>query len=113
MRAVVAPNKRCRQFAGGPKECTDPKERPGGNRMEKGDVAWAGGSAGPDFFIMMNGNGFGATHTVWGSMADEASMELALRLVRGKSSSPAGQMRILDEPIRFTMHPVNPVQDAS
>lgn len=43
LRALVAPNKACRQFAGGPKECTDPPERPGGMAMEKGDVAWAGG----------------------------------------------------------------------
>ena len=71
-----------------------------------GDVAWAGGSAGPDFFIMMNKNGFGATHTVWGSMADQASMDLALKLVKGKSSSAPGTMRILDEPVRFTMTPV-------
>ena len=73
--------------------------------MEKGDVAWAGGSAGPDFFIMMNKNGFGATHTVWGSMADAESMELAMTLVKGKSSAPPGTMRILDEPVRFTMMP--------
>ena len=106
MRAVVSPNKQCREFPGGPAECTDSKERPGGNTMEKGDVAWAGGSAGPDFFIMMTRNGFGATHTVWGSMADEESMNLALKLVQGESSSPRGQMRILDEPVRFTMEPV-------
>ena len=30
-------------------------------------------------------------------------MDLALKLVQGKSSSPRGQMRILDEPVRFTM----------
>ena len=107
MRAVVAPNKQCRYFSGGPKECKDPAHRPGGSYMEKGDVAWAGGSAGPDFFIMMNKNGFGATHTVWGSMADQESMDLALRLVKGKSSSAPGTMRILDEPVRFTMTPVN------
>ena len=106
MRATVRPNKQCRAFSGGPKECTDSQERPGGNYMEKGDVAWAGGGAGPDFFIMMNRNGFGATHTVWGSMADNESMELALKLVQGKSSSPRGQMRILDEPVRFTMKAV-------
>lgn len=110
MRAVVTPNKQCRYFNGGPKECTDPAERPGGSYMERGDVAWAGGSAGPDFFIMMNRNGFGATHTVWGSMADKASMDLALKLVQGKSSAPPGQMRILDEPVRFTMEPVRTEQ---
>ena len=36
-------------------------------------------------------------------MADAESMDLALKLVQGKSSSPRGQMRILDAPIRFTM----------
>ena len=68
--------------------------------------ARAPSQAGPDFFIMMNRNGFGATHTVWGSLADTESMDLALKLVQGKSSSPRGQMRILDEPVRFTMQPV-------
>ena len=106
MRATVTPNKKCRYFRNGPEECTDPEERPGGSYMEKGDVAWAGGSAGPDFFIMMNRNGFGATHTVWGSMADDESMQLALKLVRSKSSAPPGQMRIIDDPIRFTMEAV-------
>ena len=64
MRALVTPNTACRAFPGGPKECTDPRERPGGTVMNKGDVAWAGGSAGPDFFIAMNRiGGFGGTHT--------------------------------------------------
>ena len=103
LRALVEPNTRCRSFSGGPKECTDPKERPGGSMMEKGDVAWAGGSAGPDFFIMMSRNGFGASHTVWGSLADQQSMDLALRLVQGQSHSKPGTMRMLAEPIRFTL----------
>lgn len=67
--------------------------------MEKGDVAWAGGSAGPDFFIMMNRNGFGASHTVWGSLADEESMALAQKLVR------AGASR---EPLRPAASPCAP-----
>jgi len=103
LRALVEPNRACRSFRGGPAECTDPELRPGGSYMEKGDVAWAGGSAGPDFFIMMHRNGFGASHTVWGSMADTASMDLALKLVQGKSSSKPGTMRMLDDPIRFTI----------
>jgi hypothetical protein len=105
MRALIKPNKQCRKFRGGPEECTDSEVRPGGPMMEKGDVAWAGGSAGPDFFIMMTRNGFGSSHTVWGSMADQESMDLALKLVHGKSSSKPGTMRILDEPIGFTMAP--------
>ena len=62
-------------------------------------------SAGPDFFIMMNRNGFGASHTVWGSMADDESMELALKLVQGKSNSKPGTMRMLSEEISFTASP--------
>jgi len=106
MRAIVEPNKLCRQFRSGPKECTDDAARPGGSVMEKGDVAWAGGSAGPDFFIMMSrSSNFGASHTVWGSLADRESMDLALQLVKGKISPTVkpGEMRILDEPVRFTM----------
>ena len=45
LRALVAPNRACRAFRNGPPECTDPAERPGGAYMDKGDVAWAGGSA--------------------------------------------------------------------
>ena len=48
---------------------------------------------------------YGASHTVWGSMADEESMNLALQLVQGKSSSKPGTMRMLDEPVQFTMTP--------
>jgi len=110
MRALVAPNTACRGFSGGPAECTDPKERPGGMGMARGDVAWAGGSAGPDFFIAMGRiGGFGGTHTVWGSLADEESLALAQKLVGGKISPSVkpGQMRILDEPVRYTVHAVS------
>ena len=105
MRAVIAPNKQCRAFQGGPKECVDDAHRPGGNLMEKGDVAWAGGSAGPDFFIMMTRNGFGSSHTVWGSMADDESMQLAQKLVKSKISPSVkpGEMRIIADPIGFTV----------
>lgn len=71
---------------------------------ELAQVAWAGGSAGPDFFIAMGRiSGFGGTHTVWGSIADEESMALVLRLVRGNSSSKPGTMRMLDKPLRFVL----------
>lgn len=106
MRAVIAPNKLCRKFRGSPKECNDPEERPGGSVMERGDVAWAGGSAGPDFFITMNRvPGFGGSHTVWGRLADEESMQLALKLVQHKISPSVkpGEMRILDQPISFSV----------
>lgn len=106
MRALVEPNKHCRAFPGGPAECTDPEERPGGPIMEQFDVAWAGGSNGPDFFIMVvRSNGFGASHTVWGTLADESSKQLVLKLVRGPSKSAPGTMRMLDDPVRFTISP--------
>ena len=43
--------------------------------------------------------------TVWGSMADDESMELALKLVQGKSNSKPGTMRMLSEEITFTASP--------
>jgi cyclophilin family peptidyl-prolyl cis-trans isomerase len=93
MRAVIAPNKLTH-------------EKPRGTPMEKGDVAWAGGSSGPDFFITMHKvPGFGGSHTVWGELADADSMALAERLVQRKISPTVkpGEMRILDEPITFTV----------
>ena len=43
---------------------------------------------------------------MWGSLADEESLALAQKLVGGKISPSVkpGQMRILDEPVRFTIH---------
>ena len=43
---------------------------------------------------------------MWGSLADEESLALAQKLVGGKISPSVkpGQMRILDEPVRFTVH---------
>lgn len=43
---------------------------------------------------------------VWGSLADEESIALAQRLVRGAISPSVkpGEMHILDKPVRFTVH---------
>ena len=74
--------------------------------MERGHVAWAGGSSGPDFFITMaKVSGFGGTHTVWGEVADEESMQLAERLVQRpiEAKHKAGTMRMLADPIGFTV----------
>lgn len=45
---------------------------------------------------------------VWGEMADEASLTLARELVRLpiQKGMPPGSMRMLAEPIAFTVHPV-------
>ena len=56
----------------------------------------------------MGRNGFGATHTVWGELADEASLALALELVQApieKGLKP-GSMRMIADPISFTVHVV-------
>lgn len=54
------------------------------------------------------------TAQVWGSLADEESLALALKLVGGKISPSVkpGQMRILDEPVRFTVHGASTAQPA-
>ena len=59
MRALVAPNKQCRYFPGGPKNALTLRSGQR-RRHEKFDVAWAGGSW-ADFFILLSRNGFGAT----------------------------------------------------
>ena len=85
---------------------TQTGEREKGSAMEAGHVAWAGGSSGPDLFMTLSRvHGFGGSHTVWGELADEESMQLALKLVKRKISPSVkpGEMRILDEPITFTV----------
>jgi cyclophilin family peptidyl-prolyl cis-trans isomerase len=57
---------------------------PGPRAMRKGDVGWAGGSAGPDFFIYLGAEPathWGTDHTVWAEVADDASMRVAEAVV--------------------------------
>ena len=52
----------------------------GPRHMVRGDVGWAGGSAGPDFFIYLGSQPathWGLTHTVWAEVADEESFAVA------------------------------------
>ena len=53
--------------------------------------------------------GFGGGHTVWGELADEESMRLAERLVGFEVATnlKPGQMRMLEDPIPFTVVPTN------
>ncbi|KAG1670535.1 hypothetical protein FOA52_015400 [Chlamydomonas sp. UWO 241] len=58
--------------------------KPGPKIMERGDIGWAGGGAGPDFFIYLGAQPathFGTDHTVWGVIADESSLQVVERLV--------------------------------
>lgn len=86
------------------------RTRGAGVAMERGDVAWAGGFAGPDFFIAHRRvPGFGAQHTVWGTLADEESLALLDDLVaRPAASERPGAMRMLIEPITFVATTATP-----
>jgi len=95
LRGVLPPNDQT--------GCTPaPACQPGPRLMQRGDVGWAGGGAGPDFFIYL-----GATpaswlkrdHTVWAEVADEASLALAERIVNLPSHTPGGvgTMRFLKD----------------
>ena len=49
--------------------------------------------------------GFGGSHTVWGELADDASMALAETLVNlpVRTDLKPGEMRLLQEHVRFTL----------
>jgi cyclophilin family peptidyl-prolyl cis-trans isomerase len=78
--------------------------------MERGDVAWAGGFAGPDFFIThVRVPGFGSSHTVWGSLDGADSFAALDALVQlPASAGPGGGMRMIVEPPAFTADSVEP-----
>mmetsp|Transcript_26445 Transcript_26445/g.49914 ORF Transcript_26445/g.49914 Transcript_26445/m.49914 type:complete len:348 (+) Transcript_26445:47-1090(+) len=92
MRATIPPNSR-----------TTP-----GPVMGKGMVGWAGGSAGPDFFIYMSENqavGWHNDHTVWGEVLEQASLELVeeiIATVETEKETP-NSMSMISDPIEFTM----------
>eukprot|EP00966_Prymnesium_polylepis_P267507 6179884-Prymnesium_polylepis.1 len=74
--------------------------------MERGEVGWAGGTAGPDFFIYL-GNGpaswLGNPHegTIWAEVADEESLAVADNvslLALGQKTAP-GQMHLVKQPL--------------
>ena len=76
--------------------------------MERGEVGWAGGSAGPDYFIYL-GTGpatwLGNPHdgTIFADVADEASMAVAnnVSLLPVPPTAP-GQMHTLKSPVAVT-----------
>lgn len=55
---------------------------PGPRFMERGDVAWAGGSAGPHWFIYLGkdpASFWGTSHTAWGTV-DVESLKVGVRV---------------------------------
>jgi cyclophilin family peptidyl-prolyl cis-trans isomerase len=74
--------------------------------MERGEIGWAGGSAGPDFFVYLGkypADWLGHDHTVFGVLEDEASLAVAEKIVAMDSHTPGGPntMRFLREKMTF------------
>jgi len=70
--------------------------------MEYGDVGWAGGSAGPDFFVYLGvkpATWLKFDHTIWGKVEDKASLDVLENIVKMDSHTPGGPntMRFLRE----------------
>lgn len=68
----------------------------------------AGGSAGPDFFVYAGKNPathWSHDHTVWGELADDASLAVLDELVNlpHHQLSPTNTMKMLDQPLRFML----------
>lgn len=83
--------------------------KPGPKIMERGDVGWAGGSAGPHFFIYLGVNPatqFGLNHTVFGVVDDYESLQVADHIVNLPAVAPhPGDMHMLLEPEAFSFGP--------
>ncbi len=77
------------------------KTTPGPKLMERGEIGWAGGDAGPDFFIYLGARPaehWKTDHTVWGEIADEASMKVVEVIVHlPATASKPGGMKMLEK----------------
>eukprot|EP00798_Chlamydomonas_sp_ICE-L_P004629 gene4629-14821_t len=77
---------------------------PGPKFMERGDIGWAGGFSGPDFFIYLGdqpATHWNHDHTVWGLVADEESLKVAETIVNLAASAPKpGDMHMLTNRIQ-------------
>ena len=78
--------------------------------MERGEIGWAGGGAGPDFFIYLGlapADHFGRSHTVWGEVDGKVSLGVVEMLVRLPASAPRPQdMHMLTQQVAFTIRGV-------
>mmetsp|Transcript_29689 Transcript_29689/g.64831 ORF Transcript_29689/g.64831 Transcript_29689/m.64831 type:complete len:217 (-) Transcript_29689:1029-1679(-) len=74
--------------------------------MIPGMVGWAGGGAGPDFFIY-TGHGpathWNNDHTVWGEIADELSFEVVDNVLKLPTNRPGHGMAMLVNTVRFEL----------
>lgn len=75
--------------------------KPGPKFMERGEIGWAGGSAGPDWFIYLGATPathWGHDHTVWGVIADEESIKVVEKIVMMPAAAPKpGDMHMMVE----------------
>jgi cyclophilin family peptidyl-prolyl cis-trans isomerase len=71
--------------------------------MTHGMVAWAGGQAGPHFFIHDKkepATGWGTIHTVWGEIRDDESFKVVEHILELPKKNKKG---FLDKPLPYTM----------
>jgi cyclophilin family peptidyl-prolyl cis-trans isomerase len=84
---------------------------PGPRAMRRGDVGWAGGSFGPDFFIYLApapATDWGTSHTVWAEVADDASMAVAERIVAlPPGPTKPGEMHIIAQRVAIDVQRVD------
>ena len=77
--------------------------------MERGEIGWAGGASGPDFFIYLGkepATHFGKSHTVWGVIADDESMAVVEKIVmRPAKSEVPGGMHMIEEKMPIEIRP--------
>eukprot|EP00955_Chlamydomonas_euryale_P036605 350494-Chlamydomonas_euryale.AAC.12 len=98
-KEVEAP---CSAFSGSLRAFIPPNKitTPGPKIMERGELGWAGGSAGPDFFIYLGqypATHFGHDHTVFAVVADDESLAVVETIVQLPSEAPhPGDMHMLN-----------------
>lgn len=70
--------------------------------MVAGDLAWAGGGPGPDFFLSTQRRSDTPWHTVWGKADDAESLATVGRIFKVPTTNQGG-LRIAVQPLGFTI----------
>jgi cyclophilin family peptidyl-prolyl cis-trans isomerase len=99
------------------RECPphDPQCGCHGPIFQPGMVGWAGGSAGPHFFIYTGSEPvthWGHDHTVFGKVLNKASMHVVKQLQQLPAAKGGGGMLLLESPLQFTLDRANHVVGA-
>ncbi|KAK3267363.1 hypothetical protein CYMTET_24073 [Cymbomonas tetramitiformis] len=114
MKTQLPPNRQLgpcpAEFAGKPRATACPAHDPNcgchGPIMVPGQVGWAGGGSGPDFFIY-TGQGpathWNNDHTVWGELADQESLSVVEAVLQLPTDRPPHGMLMLKHTIPFTI----------